>query len=212
MKILMMIYPGMTPLDFMGPLQVWSVWPEAEIQVVWKTTAAVATDTPVQMIPTHSFDNCFAQPDIVFVPGGGKPTIDLMNDQDVLNFIRAKSESAKWVTSVCTGALLLAAAGLLQGKKATTHWAALAVLKDLGVDTQDARYVIDGRFATGGGVTAGIDFGLALLAEMAGRDVAEAVQLALEYNPQPPFNSGSPATAKPETLDRVLKNYLSMNS
>lgn len=211
MKILMLIYPGMTPLDFLGPLQVWSAWPEAEIQVVWKDLELVSTDTPVGIMPSHSFDNCFNSPDIVFVPGGGLPTIELMENQKVLEFIKSKSKNASWVCSVCTGSLVLAAAGLLQGKQATTHWAALDALKTMGVDVVKERYVIDDGVATGGGVTAGIDFSLALLAKIAGRDVAESVQLALEYDPKAPFCAGSPELARPEIKEGVLNRYLSLS-
>lgn len=212
MKILMLIYPGMTPLDFLGPLQVWANWPEAEIQVVWKNTKPVSTDTPAKIQASHSFEDCFTAPDILFVPGGGKPTLELMEDQQTLDFLRQRAQGAQWLTSVCTGALVLAAAGLLEGKKATTHWVALDALKAMGVDVQKARYVIDQGVATGGGVTAGIDFGLALLAVIAGQDVAESVQLALEYNPQAPFNSGSPETARPEIVDGVISHYLSLTT
>lgn len=211
MKILMLIYPGMTPLDFLGPLQVWSAWPEAEIQVVWQEQELVSTDTPVALMPSHSFSNCFNEPDIVFVPGGGLPTLELMENHQVLEFIKAKASSASWVCSVCTGSLVLAAAGLLEGKRATTHWAALDALKTMGVDVVKDRYVIDGNVATGGGVTAGIDFGLALLAKIAGQDVAESVQLALEYNPKAPFSSGSPETARAEIKAEVLNRYLSLS-
>ncbi len=211
MKILMLIYPGMTPLDFLGPLQVWSQWPDAEIQVVWKDHEVVPTDTVAGIMPSHSFDNCFSDPDILFVPGGGLPTLELMENQTVLTFLKDKAQNAQWVTSVCTGSLVLAAAGLLEGKRATTHWAALDALKTMGVEVVKERYVIDDGVASGGGVTAGIDFGLALLENLAGRDVAEAVQLALEYNPQAPFSSGTPEQARPENVDAVINRYLSVS-
>ncbi|WP_299980047.1 DJ-1/PfpI family protein [uncultured Pseudoteredinibacter sp.] len=210
MKILMLIYPGMTPLDFLGPLQVWSQWPNANIQVVWQHKEVVSTDTVAGIMPSHSFEDCFAEPDIVFVPGGGLPTLELMENQVVLKFLQQKAQKASWVCSVCTGSLVLAAAGLLAGKRATTHWAALDALATMGVEVIKERYVIDDGVASGGGVTAGIDFGLAMLDTIAGRDVAEAVQLALEYNPQAPFNSGTPEQARPEIVDAVLNRYLSM--
>lgn len=210
MKILMLIYPGMTPLDFLGPLQVWSQWPDANIQVVWQRKEVVSTDTVAGIMPSHSFEDCFAEPDIVFVPGGGLPTLELMENQAVLKFLQQKAQKASWVCSVCTGSLVLAAAGLLAGKRATTHWAALDALATMGVEVIKERYVIDDGVASGGGVTAGIDFGLAMLDTIAGRDVAEAVQLALEYNPQAPFNSGTPEQARPEIVDAVLNRYLSM--
>ena len=203
MKILMLAYPGFTPLDLMGPLQAWSMWPEAEIQVVWKTTAPIPTDTGLSLVPTHSFDNCFENPDILFAPGGTQPTIDLMSDLEVMAFLKDKGAKAQWVTSVCTGALLLGAAGLLEGYKATTHWAAHSYLEAFGAIPSEGRYVIDRNRATGGGVTAGIDFGLALVARIAGDELAKTIQLAMEYSPKPPFNSGSPAEASAETIERV---------
>jgi len=203
MKIVMLAYPGLTPLDLMGPLQAWSMWPDAEIQVVWKTDAPIPTDTGMSIVPTHRFDNCFESPDILFAPGGTKPTIDLMSDLEVMDFLKDKGAKAQWVTSVCTGALLLGAAGLLEGYKATTHWAAHAYLEAFGAIPTSGRYVIDRNRATGGGVTAGIDFGLALVARIAGDELAKTIQLAIEYSPSPPFNSGSPAEASEETIERV---------
>jgi len=195
MKILMLAYPGMTPLDLMGPLQVWSQWEGTEIQLVWKTKTLIATDTVMGLMPTHNFDDCFAQPDIVFVPGGSKATLELMSDTPTLDFLREKATKAQWVCSVCTGSLVLAAAGLLEGYQATSHWAAIEVLAGMGVDIVRQRYVFDRNRATGGGVTAGIDFGLALVAQIATDEEAQTIQLSLEYAPAPPFNSGSPETA-----------------
>ncbi|MFT4519709.1 MAG: cyclohexyl-isocyanide hydratase [Halioglobus sp.] len=204
MKIVMLAYPGLTPLDLMGPLQVWSTWPEAEIQVVWKTTEPIPTDTGMFIVPTHSFAECFDNPDILFAPGGTQPTIELMADEETITFLKDKGAKARWVTSVCTGALLLGTAGLLRGYKATTHWAAHSSLEDFGAIPTQGRYVIDRTRATGGGVTAGIDFALALVAEIAGDEIAKAIQLGLEYSPQPPFNSGTPAEASDATVERVL--------
>lgn len=207
MKILMLAYPGMTPLDLMGPLQVFSYWPEAQVQLVWKTLDPVATDTAACIVPTHTFDTSFAEPDIIFVPGGTKPTFDLMLDQETIGFLQTKAQTAQWITSVCTGALVLGAAGLLSGYKATTHWAAVELLESFGSTHVDERYVIDRNRATGGGVTAGIDFGLALVAEISGAETAKVIQLALEYSPAPPFKSGSPAEAEPEILQMVADNF-----
>ncbi len=207
MKIVMLAYPGLTPLDLMGPLQVWSLWPAAEIQVVWKTTDPIPTDTGMSIVPTHSFESCFESPDILFAPGGTQPTFDLMADKTTIDFLKAKGAKAQWVTSVCTGALLLGSAGLLDGYKATTHWAAHVMLETVGAIPTQGRYVIDRNRATGGGVTAGIDFGLAMVAQIAGDELAKTIQLALEYSPQPPFNSGSPADASEATIQRVLEGF-----
>lgn len=207
MKILMLAYPGLTPLDLMGPLQVWSLWPEAEIQVVWKTTDPIPTDTGMSIVPTHNFTDCFKNPDILFAPGGTKATFELMADREITMFLKEKGAKAQWITSVCTGALLLGVAGLLEGYKATTHWAAHNNLETFGAIPTQGRYVIDRNRATGGGVTAGIDFGLALVAQIAGNELAKTIQLALEYSPQPPFSSGTPAEASEETVQRVLDNF-----
>jgi cyclohexyl-isocyanide hydratase len=204
MKILMLAYSGMTPLDLMGPLQVWSQWPGAQIQLVAQSTAAISTDTVMQLLPTHSFDDCFDSPDILFVPGGTKATFDLLSDQPTLDFLRLKGERAQWVTSVCTGALILGAAGLLEGYKATTHWAAVDNLASFGAIATEGRVVFDRNRVTGGGVTAGIDFGLALIAELCGAQTAKVIQLAVEYAPQPPFDSGTPQQASEETVQTVL--------
>lgn len=207
MKILMLIYPGMTPLDMMGPLQVFSYWPGAEVQLVWKDLQPVTTDTAACIVPTHTFDSAEANPDIVFVPGGTAPTFALMSDAETIEFLNSRAANAKWITSVCTGALVLGAAGLLQGYQATTHWAAVDLLEGLGASHTAGRYVIDRDRATGGGVTAGIDFGLALVAEISGPEVAKQIQLAMEYSPAPPFVSGTPAEADPEIVQRVVDGF-----
>jgi cyclohexyl-isocyanide hydratase len=207
MKITMLAYPGMTPLDLLGPLQTWSLWHGAEIQVVWKNTDPVMTDTGMAIVPTHDFTEAYDSPDILFAPGGTKATFDLMSDVEVMDFLKAKGAEASWITSVCTGALLIGAAGLLTGYKATTHWAAHENLAAFGAIPTKARYVIDRNRATGGGVTAGIDFGLALMAEIAGEEAARVAQLVMEYSPQPPFRSGTPDEASEATIKTVLDNF-----
>ena len=207
MQIAMLAYPGMTPLDLLGPLQTWSQIPGAEIQIVWKNTDPVMTDTGMAVLPTHSFADAFESPDILFAPGGTRATMELMKDEETMAFLRARGENAKWITSVCTGALLLGAAGLLNGYKATTHWGATQFLEGLGAIPTEGRYVIDRNRATGGGVTAGIDFGLALTAKLVGEDVAKTIQLAMEYSPQPPFKCGTPEEATPEIVQRTLAAF-----
>lgn len=203
MKIQLLTYPDMTLLDLVGPLQAWSLWPGAEIELVWKTTEPMATDCGLAVVPNRRFEDAAPAPDILFTGGGLEGTTRAMADPEVLEFMRSQGEAAGWVTSVCTGALILGAAGLLDGYRATTHWMALDALSHFGADPVKERWVIDRNRATGGGVTAGIDFGLALMGEIAGREVAEAVQLGLEYAPAPPFDSGTPDKARPETLERV---------
>ena len=205
MKIQMLVYPQMTLLDLVGPLQVWSLWPDAEIQLVWKDTEPVMSDSGAAIVPTHAFVDAWPDPDIVFAPGGTQGTFAVMADADVMGFMKDRGDRAGWITSVCTGALILGAAGLLQGFEATTHWMALEALEGFGAKPVKERWVIDRNRATGGGVTAGIDFGLALMAKIAGEDIARAVQLGLEYAPQPPFESGTPEQATPETIALVRK-------
>ena len=203
MKITMLIYPGMTALDFMGPAQVWAYWPGAEVQTVWKSIEPIITDSAAVFLPKTDFAGAFEAPDMIFVPGGTAATFALLEDQEVLAFLRDKAAGARWVTSVCTGALVLGAAGLLDGYRATTHWSALEMLPTFGAEIVRDRWVIDGSRATGGGVTAGIDFGLALVAEVDGEAVAKTIQLAVEYAPAPPFRSGTPEEAGEEITGMV---------
>lgn len=203
MKITMLIYPGMTALDFMGPAQVWAYWPGAEVQTVWKSIEPIITDSAAVFLPNTDFAGAFEAPDMIFVPGGTAATFALLEDQEMLAFLRDKAAGARWVTSVCTGALVLGAAGLLDGYRATTHWSALEMLPTFGAEIVRDRWVIDGSRATGGGVTAGIDFGLALVAEVDGEAVAKTIQLAVEYAPAPPFRSGTPEEAGEEITGMV---------
>jgi len=207
MKIQLLTYPDMTLLDLVGPLQAWSLWPGGDIELVWKTTDPVPTDTGLAVVPTHSFADAAEAPDILFTGGGLDGTRRVMEDPEVIEFMQSRGEAAGWVTSVCTGALILGAAGLLRDHRATTHWMALDALPGYGAEPVKERWVIDRNRATGGGVTAGLDFGLALMAEIAGEEVAKAVQLGLEYAPKPPFDSGTPDTASPETVAAVAKLF-----
>jgi cyclohexyl-isocyanide hydratase len=199
-RIQMLVYPGMTLQDLVGPLQVWAAWPGAEIQFAWKSAGPVPTDSGLAVVATTSLADAWSAPDILFAPGGLLPTFELLDDEEVIGFLRSRGAQAKWITSVCTGAVLLGAAGLLRGYRAATHWFARDSLGMFGATPSSERWVIDRNRATGGGVTAGIDFGLALLAHVAGPELARVVQLALEYSPQPPFRSGTPEEAMPQTL------------
>jgi cyclohexyl-isocyanide hydratase len=209
MKIVMLAYPDMTPLDLMGPLQTWSMWPGTTIQVVWKSLDPVPTDTGMAIMPTHTLADAEPEPDILFVGGGTGGTFRIMEDPEIIEFLQTTGAKAKWITSVCTGALVLGVAGLLKGYKATTHWAAVDMLSAYGAQHCEGRYVIDRNRATGGGVTAGIDFGLALMAEMGFEAEAKIAQLGMEYSPQPPFASGTPAEASKETISAVLAAFAS---
>ena len=203
MKIQMLVYPGMTPLDLIGPAQAWARLPDAELQYVWKTAGPISTDAGLAVVATTSFAETWSDPDILFVPGGEAATFDLLEDRETIDFLAARGEKADWVTSVCTGSLLLGAAGLLTGYQATSHWLMRDELAQFGAIPTAGRWVVDRNRATGGGVTAGIDFGLMLVGLLVGEDRARVTQLMMEYAPSPPFRSGSPEEAKPETLAYV---------
>jgi cyclohexyl-isocyanide hydratase len=193
--IAMLIYPGMTMLDLAGPQQVFGYMMSTKIHLVAKTKEPVVTDTGIRLLPDTTFDDCPSAPDILFVPGGGMGTIQLMTDSATLGFLRSRGEKAQYVTSVCSGSMLLGAAGLLRGYKATSHWAVREVLPLLGATPVEARVVEDRNRITSGGVTAGIDFGLRICARLRGEDMGKGVELMLEYDPQPPFGSGTPEKA-----------------
>ncbi len=197
-RIGFVLFPGVTQLDLTGPLQVFSAVPRVEVHLVAANLGPVPTDTVLALLPTVTFDAC-PQLDVICVPGGQGVNL-VLEDAELLTFLRRQAEGARYVTSVCTGALLLGAAGLLDGYRATTHWSALEFLEQFGATPVRSRVCVDRDHITGGGVTAGIDFGLQLVAELCGRTVAEGVQLHLEYGPQPPFEAGSPDTAPPEVL------------
>ncbi len=178
-----------------GPAQVLARMPGARVDFAWKQIEPVMSDCSLALLPTVTLADA-PQADILCVPGGYGCT-DMMNDPHVLAWLRRQAAGATWVTSVCTGSLVLAAAGLLQGVRATCHWAWGAQLAKFGAIFVSERCVIDGKFMTAGGVTSGIDFAFRLVCELFGADVAEAIQLALEYDPQP-IGGGTPATARPE--------------
>lgn len=195
LTIAMLAYPGMYLQDLVGPLTMFESLLNRDIHLVWKTREPVKAGSLVTVTPTTLLKDCPDNLDVLFVPGGLPGTQQMMEDDEVLNFLAEKGKTAKYVTSVCTGALVLGAAGLLKGYKATSYWNTLETLKVFGAIPTEGRVVIDRNRMTGGGVTAGLDFGLALVAKLRNQTYAEAVQLYVEYNPQPPFNSGSPATA-----------------
>ncbi|MBW6396268.1 DJ-1/PfpI family protein [Roseomonas sp. HJA6] len=194
----LLLFPRLTQLDMTGPFEVLSRVPGGTVHLVWKTRDPVAADTGLTMLPDTDFATC-PQLDVICVPGG-PGVAALMEDAEVLAFLRRQADGARFVTSVCTGALVLGAAGLLKGVRATTHWASHDFLAALGAVPEHARWVRDGRVVTGGGVTAGIDFALALVAEMVSPEAAQAIQLQIEYAPSPPFAAGSPETAPPAVL------------
>lgn len=201
MHIGILIFPAVTQLDATGPAQVLARTPGATLHMIWKTRDPVKTDAGFSIVPTTTFADC-PQLDVICIPGGAGQ-IDLMNDAETLAFVAAQGAKARYVTSVCTGSLVLGAAGLLKGYKSACHWASRDLLAAFGAIPVAERVVRDRNRLSGGGVTAGIDFGLTLLAELAGDEVAQSVQLGLEYDPQPPFQSGSPEKAGAERTARV---------
>lgn len=206
-KLAFVLFPGVTQLDFTGPLQVLSRLPEVEIHLAAATLDPVSTDAVLTINPTITFDDC-PQADILCVPGGFGVE-DAIVDEALIGFVKAQAARARYITSVCTGAFVLGAAGLLKGKRATTHWAYHEALALVGAIPVARRVVHDGNVISGGGVTAGIDFAFTLLAENAGTDYAKGVQLGLEYDPAPPFDAGSPQKATPEIKAAVTAHYRS---
>jgi putative intracellular protease/amidase len=190
MQIAIVLYPGFTALDFIGPYEVLHFLPDAEVRFLWHQPGPVTADSGVLTIgATHSFEESPA-PDIILVPGG-PTTFEHARDEKVLEWLRSADTTSTWTTSVCTGSVLLAAAGLLEGRKATSHWIAVPMLKTFGVTAVgDERIVHQGKYVTAAGVSAGIDLGLWLAGQIAGEAKAKAIQLGIEYDPQPPFDSG----------------------
>lgn len=188
------IFPNLTQLDFTGPLQVLSRLPQSAIHIVAKSEAPVPSDCGLGLVPTHTFKNC-PPLDLICVPGGNLAVVDAIGDRDTVDFVRRQAAGAKYVTSVCTGAFVLGVAGLLKGRRATTHWAFADLLPLVGATHERARVVKDGNVITAGGVTSGIDFGLSVVADLAGETMARTIQLGIEYDPAPPFDCGHPDRA-----------------
>jgi len=202
MRIAILIFDGLTALDAVGPYEVLSRLPGAELRLVAKEPGLQRTDTGALGVQADLAIADLPDPDVVLVPGGvgNRP---LMRDSEVLDWLRVAHQSSTWTTSVCTGALVLGAAGILDGKRATTHWAFLDRLSELGAEPVTERVVEDGKVVTAAGVSAGIDMALTLAARIAGNEVAQAIQLGIEYDPQPPFDAGSPSKASPEAIELV---------
>lgn len=197
----MVLFPNFTHLDLTGPFEVFGRIPDARVVAVAAGLGLVTSDTGLHVAPDVSFADAPAF-DVICVPGG--PGVNpMLEDEVLLGFLRAQGHRAAYLTSVCTGALLLGAAGLLQGYRATTHWLSMDLLALFGAIPVRERVVIDRNRITGGGVTAGIDFGLVVAAKLAGDDVAQRIQLMMEYDPAPPFDAGSPLRAAPEVVAAV---------
>ena len=208
LQIGLLIFPNVTQLDLTGPVQVFSGVPGAKLHLIWKRIEPVPSDSVLVLTPTTTFADC-PQLDVICVPGGFGVD-DMVNDEEMLQFLRDQAKGAKYVTSVCTGSLVLGAAGLLRGYRAATHWTAMKNLSAFGATPTKTRVCIDRNRVTGGGVTAGIDFALTLVAMLLDEKTAQAIQLRLEYNPAPPFNAGSPDTAPADVValinDRIVSN------
>ena len=196
-RIGLLLYPGVTQLDLMGPAEVFGRLPGAEVFLLWKTLDPVRSDRGLRILPTTTFANCPAL-DVICVPGG-PGQVDLMDDRETLQFLQRAALPCRLVTSICTGSLVLAAAGLLTGYWATCHWSSIDQLSLLGAELTDERVVRDRDRITGAGVTSGIDFALTVAADLAGDAVAQEIQLQMEYDPAPPYQTGSPRSA-PEAL------------
>lgn len=201
MQIGMLLFPQLTQLDLTGPHEVLSRWPGARVDLVARTRDPVRSETGLAIVPTATFEE-LPRVDLVFAPGGFGQ-IAATDDAATLGWLRAAGAGARWVTSACTGALLLGAAGLLEGYRAATHWGFMDLLPLVGAIPEPRRVVVDRNRITGGGVTAGIDVALQIVAEASGRGVAEEIQLQLEYDPQPAFQAGHPRVAPAALVARA---------
>jgi cyclohexyl-isocyanide hydratase len=201
LQIGLLIFPRMTQLDMTGPYEAFARIPGAKVHLIWKRHEPVISDSGMPLLPTVTLADCPAL-DVICIPGG-PGQVDLMDDEEILSFVRRQGLQARYVTSVCTGALVLGAAGLLDGYQATTHWASHDNLAHFGATAVRTRVCVDRNRITGGGVTAGLDFGLHLASVLADRETAQRIQLFLEYTPEPPFTSGSPDTAPKDVLASV---------
>jgi cyclohexyl-isocyanide hydratase len=204
----MLMYPGMTLLDLIGPQEALSAL--TDVHLVATNLDMMVSDSGVPVRATTAIADAPADVDVLFVPGGDG-SVDAMRDSAILGYLADRGTRARFVTSVCTGSLILGAAGLLNGYRATSHWACRHLLPLFGAEPIDGRVVVDRNRITGAGITAGIDFGLTLLAEMLGEDAAKATQLRLEYDPDPPYNSGSPSTAAESTVSAARQRLEPFN-
>jgi cyclohexyl-isocyanide hydratase len=199
----MLLFKGVTQLDLTGPYEILARMPGAKIALVAESMAAVSCDRVLSLIPTTTRDKA-NRADLLVVPGG--PGVDdAIVDPSWVNFVREQAQAARWIFSICTGSLLLGAAGLLQGRRVTGHWQARDLLSQFGAIPTDERMVMDGHIFTAAGVTAGIDMALRVVAELRGEEAAKRIQLQIEYDPQPPFRSGSLSVASPETIEAQRK-------
>ncbi len=201
MLIQCLVYPGFTTLDLIGALQPLAQIPGSKTEIVAGQPGANPTDSGTSIVADATFATASSAPDVILVPGGGTPSIDVLEDEPTMEFLAKQGGTAGWVVAVCTGSLLLGKAGLLKGYRAASHWAVIDTLDAFGAIPVHERVVIDGNRCTGGGVTAGVDIGLTIAGKLAGEDIARVIELVLEYNPAPPFGTGHPTIADQATLD-----------
>jgi cyclohexyl-isocyanide hydratase len=199
------IFPNLTQLDFTSPLQVLHRMPGAKVHIAAPNLETVPSDCGLGLVPTCTFQTC-AQLDLICVPGGAG-VAQALSDETLIEFLKRQASRAQFISSICTGAFLLGAAGLLQGRRATTHWAYTDLLPLVGASYEKGRVVRDGNLFTSGGVTSGIDCGLRIVAGVAGEAAARSIQLGIEYNPEPPFISGHPDVAAPELVAMIRPRY-----
>lgn len=211
MKFAALIYENFTQLDLVGPLEVLSLLPNAEIRIAATQRGVIWADNGVLPVIAPFDVDDIETADVLLIPGG-TGTVAALEDARLVDAVRRIDKGTRWTTSVCTGSLLLGAAGLLAGRKATTHWAMMEALGEQGADPVSQRWVEDGKFITAAGVSAGIDMALYLAAKLAGDDTAKAIQLAIEYDPAPPFTAGSPASAGPEVITAVAGGQTALNT
>jgi transcriptional regulator GlxA family with amidase domain len=206
MRIAYVLYPDFTALDLVGPYEVISRWPDAEVHFLARSLDPVRADCGLTVVPTDTPDT-LPDPDLIVVPGSGNP-VPVLSDTVLVDWLRAAAPGCRWTASVCTGAGLYAAAGLLEGRRTTTHWGFRDNLRAMGVEVVADRVVWQGNHVSGAGVSAGIDMALSLTERVHGRELAESLQLVIEYDPQPPFDSGAPSKADASTLRLALRVLL----
>lgn len=201
MLIQSLIYPGFTTLDLIGALQPLTQIPSVRTEIVARNAGVNPTDSGASIMADATFETATSAPDVILVPGGGTPSIDVLEDAATMEFLAKQGETAGWIVAVCTGSLLLGKAGLLKGYKAASHWAVIDTLPAFGATPVHERVVIDRNRCTGGGVTAGVDIGLTIAGKLAGDEIGRVIELLLEYNPSPPYGTGHPTLADQTTLD-----------
>ena len=206
-QIAMLVYPQMTALDLIGPFQIFATLGNVKVHLVSKTRDLVTSDAGMSIQPTTTYENCPDNLTVLFAPGGARGTLAQMRDRQTLDFLARKGKTAQYITSVCTGSMLIGTAGLLRGYKATSHWSTRDLLATMGAIPTEGRVVTDRNRITGAGVTAGIDFGLHLAALLRNTKMAQAQELFFEYDPQPPFHAGTPRTAPPEVTQMAWAMY-----